>query len=485
MIKCKICEKEYKSYSSLSKHIVYSHNSDITKEEYYNKYINTNFKNICYCGNKTEFISITLGYREYCSCKCTQLDNKTRDKIKQTNIIKYGVDHILKSDVFKNRIKETNLKKYGTEFPQQSKNIKVKIKNTNLKKYGTENVSSNESIKEKRKITNLKKYNNIYFTGSEKFKESMNKSFFTKILNSSRLKNLSKPNFNLDEYNGVIDYKTKYSFNCLQCNNDFYDHLMDGKIPRCPICYPSNESKFEIDFYKWLLPICNTNNILIDKANRTIISPLELDLYFPNNKLALEFNGLYWHSNAKGKDENYHLNKYNKCKEKDIKLIQIFEDEYINKLDIIKSMILNYLNINKSNNYKNLKFNKISKEDAVLFFNTNHLEEFIEGECFGLYKNDILISGIVIKDNNIIRYCNLLNNNDNYINLFIKHIKEQKLYNKLNYISDNRYDINLDCHILNITKPKCYYIKRNVRLSEDRENLNRIWDCGKTIYEIM
>ena len=43
---------------------------------------------------------------------------------------------------------------------------------------------------------------------------------------------------------------------------------------------------------------------------------LEKDVYIPDY-LALEFNGLYWHSEF-GKDKNYHLNKTLLCKEQDI-----------------------------------------------------------------------------------------------------------------------------------------------------------------------
>ncbi len=63
--------------------------------------------------------------------------------------------------------------------------------------------------------------------------------------------------------------------------------------------------------------------------SRKIIPPFELDIYIPEKKLAIEYNGLYWHSEEKGKDKHYHKNKYNLCKDKDIRLITIFEDEYL------------------------------------------------------------------------------------------------------------------------------------------------------------
>ena len=48
----------------------------------------------------------------------------------------------------------------------------------------------------------------------------------------------------------------------------------------------------------------------IIENNRHIISPMELDIYIPQKNLAIEFNGLYWHSEL-FRDKNYHFDKIN------------------------------------------------------------------------------------------------------------------------------------------------------------------------------
>lgn len=108
------------------------------------------------CGKDiTSFINPSKGYARHCSCKCTQLDKKVRDKyklscidkygvdngfkldsIKQIMLDKYGVDNAFKSDLIKNKIIETNIKKYGVKNPQQSQEIKIKTQRTLLAKYG-------------------------------------------------------------------------------------------------------------------------------------------------------------------------------------------------------------------------------------------------------------------------------------------------------------------------------------------------------------
>jgi hypothetical protein len=114
----------------------------------------------------------------------------------------------------------------------------------------------------------------------------------------------------------------------------------DGKIPRCLKCYPYETgkqiSKAETEILEWLT-VLNINDVIIN--DRTILKGKELDIYIPSHSLAIEFNGLYWHSELNGKDKNYHLNKTIKCKEQDIQLIHIFEDEWLDKQDIIKNII--------------------------------------------------------------------------------------------------------------------------------------------------
>ena len=57
--------------------------------------------------------------------------------------------------------------------------------------------------------------------------------------------------------------------------------------------------------------MCLIINIYINKKKT---SPLELDIYIPSHNLAIEFDGLYWHSEIH-KPSNYHLNKTELCEE--------------------------------------------------------------------------------------------------------------------------------------------------------------------------
>ena len=85
----------------------------------------------------------------------------------------------------------------------------------------------------------------------------------------------------------------------------------------------------------------------VETSNRFIINPYELDIYIPELSIAIEFNGIYWHTESQGKDKRYHYNKWEKCKDKGIQLITIWEDEWRDKQDIVKSMLAHKLGVSQ------------------------------------------------------------------------------------------------------------------------------------------
>ena len=92
-----------------------------------------------------------------CYCKsCMKIIRKER--VKNTCLKNFGVEHALQSEIVRNKSKQTNLEKYGVENPFQSEEIKNKIKSTNLINHGVEFSSSRVDIKENKKRTFIKKY---------------------------------------------------------------------------------------------------------------------------------------------------------------------------------------------------------------------------------------------------------------------------------------------------------------------------------------
>jgi hypothetical protein len=156
MIKCKICEVEFNSIASLGKHITRTHKLD--KEQYYNTYLSENGAGVCYCGNKTKFRNLSVGYLQYCSSKCSYHSPEVKEKRDNTNLRKYGTTNVNESDAVKDKRKATVRSRYGVDHITQLDQVKDKIKETNLSRYGTENVMGNADIRANYKASMLKKY---------------------------------------------------------------------------------------------------------------------------------------------------------------------------------------------------------------------------------------------------------------------------------------------------------------------------------------
>jgi len=139
---------------------------------------------------------------------------------------------------------------------------------------------------------------------------------------------------------------------------------------RCPSCN-SKTSKSEKEIYNFLIKY-----IKCEENNYKIIPPYELDILIPSKNIAIEYCGLYWHSENNGKDKNYHLDKLKQCQEKGIRLITIFEDEWIHKQNIVMSSLKNILNISNPQKVyaRNCEIREINTKTKDIFLNENHLQ---------------------------------------------------------------------------------------------------------------
>ena len=125
---------------------------------------------------------------------------------------------------------------------------------------------------------------------------------------------------------------------------------------------------------------------------KQIIPPLELDIYVPSLNLAIEYCGLYWHS-EEYKDNNYHVTKMKLCNEKGIRLITIFEDEWLQREKQVKNFLLSVINKNEIIVMgRKTELKQVSKEEASVFLEENHIQGSPLFEiAFGLYYNNELV----------------------------------------------------------------------------------------------
>lgn len=140
---------------------------------------------------------------------------------------------------------------------------------------------------------------------------------------------------------------------------------LKSKLPRlCNNCYTSySSSSYEQEISDFISTFYVGEII---KNDRSILNGKELDLYYPEKKIAIEFNGDYWHSSV-FKDSKYHYNKFIKCKDLNIILVSIFESSWLNNKSAIEQYLLDLFNS---------KENRLSFNEDYSLMNNNYPSKY-------------------------------------------------------------------------------------------------------------
>jgi len=130
-----------------------------------------------------------------------------------------------------------------------------------------------------------------------------------------------------------------------------------------------------------------------------LISPYEIDIYVPERHIAIEYNGLYWHS-EKQKPNVYHKNKTDMCAAKDTQLLHFFSDEWLQKPEIVKSMIRHRLGKSKNRIHaRSCDVRLIDKKDEREFFDKSHISGYIPSKiCFALVKGEEIVMALSVRE---------------------------------------------------------------------------------------
>jgi len=207
------------------------------------------------------------------------------------------------------------------------------------------------------------------------------------------------------------------------------NHLQPNGCPKCACAV----SRQETELQEWISSIID-----IEVRNRSIISPYELDVVIPSKKIAIEYNGLYWHSEQQGKCRNYHLLKHQLCEEAGYRLIQIWENEWEEKKDIVKSIILSAIGIyERKIGARQCKVEDIDITTARQFYDDNHIQGFKGGKHKGLFYKGKLVSMMTIYNNILERFVSKCGYR--IIGAFSKLLKSFNINKSIVTFSDLRY----------------------------------------------
>lgn len=120
----------------------------------------------------------------------------------------------------------------------------------------------------------------------------------------------------------------------------------------------------------------NRPDVSIIRNTRKICPPKEIDIYLPELNLAIEYCGLFFHTcNGGGKTEDYHQNKMIECKQKNIKLLTIFSNEWNDNRKIVESRLLSALNVTpRKIHARKCEIKQIDSKTASEFLNGCHIQ---------------------------------------------------------------------------------------------------------------
>ncbi len=440
------------------------------------------------------------------------------DEYKNNLKEKIGVENVFQLDSSKKKSRESQIKKYGDIY-SKTQECRDKTRETNISKYGVDSPMKDKAIREKSISNKFDKHGWVSWFSTEEFKKTTIEKNFNKIKEMLEAFNIE---FVDTGYKGTRpkDVNEIYLFKCNTCGKEFEDNI-HSKVPRCPVCFPKYQAIAEKELFAFLAKYDEK----IEISNRSILGGKELDIYLPSKKIAIEHNGLYWHSETTGRKEKlYHKEKFEACKEKGIKLFHIFGDEWIFKKDIVKSIISSYLGDVEKIYARKTIIKEVSKKESDCFFDVNHIQGSAAAKYhIGLFYDEKLVSCISLStprfnkkyDLEIVRYATIIGFSviGGFSKLFSyvrKNISFENLitYSDLRLFSGEVYKNNGFSFFGN-TSPNYYYLNKNYTDRTNRiyfqkhklegllesfnknltewENMqlngyDRIWDCGNSVF---
>ena len=205
-----------------------------------------------------------------------------------------------------------------------------------------------------------------------------------------------------DDYDySLVDYKsskTKVKIICKKCGSNGKMHGIFETSPDlflmgkgCPKC-GNHMSTAEDEICEFMAKIVGSGKII--RRSHKILNGDELDIYVPDFRLAIEYDGIRWHSEQFNKNKNYHLEKTLKCRDAGITLIHVFEDEWIKNKNLVLEKIGHFLGTIKKSVIGGRKcvVREVKYQEAKDFLNRFHLQGFAKSSVYyGAFCQDILL----------------------------------------------------------------------------------------------
>jgi hypothetical protein len=355
------------------------------------------------CNNDVKLENIGTGFRKFCCKKCLgehqhldkdfskKISNTKKSKTKQVFLKSYNIEGNFDRNyvVLKNYCKHGDVNVYRTVF-----NKLLNISNCLCENCNDEFISSftptNENFiteKENLKLlikddyyiveANIKRYYPKIYKCIKAYGTKYNDTIWAEELHMFLYDMQKRPTcIYCNEHEVTTHYYLYFSYN-QYCNN------LDCRNKAKMITKPHNE------IFVFLCNYIDKKEIFLNYKLDNII----VDIYVPSKKLVVEYNSFYWHREEITNNKYYYFNRHQLCKSYGLQLINVWEDDWLFKQDIIKSMLLNKVGINDKIHARKCEIKEISQKEHFDFCEKTHIQGGVYVAVkLGLYRNDELIS---------------------------------------------------------------------------------------------
>lgn len=468
--------------------------------------------------------------RQHCTASISKLNTaEVQEKAQSTMRARYGVDRAFQSECIRQKARDVYREKTGYDAPLCNPQVRAQIQHNTIQKYGSLMTQARAALTEKyngnpfshaevrRKIleTNLKKYGGPAATSCESVRQRVAQTNWER----RGCVNPMQQNYS-QELNAVLaDAQFVQHFHVHGTEWFLQNGMSAATLHKRLVAageIEKTQSLPEKQVQTWLDQL----NVRYRINDRSKIAPLELDFFMTDHNVAVEVNGVYWHSEIAGnKTAAYHNHKTTQCAQVGVQLLHVWDTEIIRQPEIVYSKLLSKLHMSHKIHARQTQVVVLTASQAREFFVLNHSQGHVNGACYvGLMHNGQLVSAMSfgkprysrIADSELLRYASLLNHTVvGGASKLLKHYVNSYSPQKIISYSDRRYSQGNLYEQLNFkwyarSKPSYHYTNDYVNLNSrhrfqkhklssllehfdpeltEWQNMkanayDRVWDCG-------
>lgn len=418
-----------------------------------------------------------------------------KNKVNATCQAKYNTLYVTQTSQQKEKSRETCMEKYGVPNYAMTSECQTRISETMNKRYGVDRIAQSEDGRQKMADTMTEKYGLPYYCATDDFRRIMGDRYES-LLQHVNCKIIA------------VDSWWQVRYHCNVCGNDcteqaqFIRYRIRNNVSPCTICVPKNPpvsvGETEVKHYIESLG-CKVDHYDVD-----FLDKLGADIVVEANKIIIEYDGLYWHSELY-KSKNYHVLKKLLAEQKGYRLIHIFSDEWIYKNDIVKSRLRYLFGMNSVNKVyaRDCDVRDVDTVTAREFLEHNHIQGNVNSSVrYGLYHEGKLVSLMTFGSSRfesgvteLLRFCsdrdlNVVGGAGKLFNAFVKDHPEVDhivSYADARWSTGHAFYEKLGFEFTAMSSPGYYIVDGDIRRNRMQFQKHKIagpGDEGKTEHEI-